>query len=83
MKLSFCTQSLFVFIRLADGYVPVWQLIAWIGCILSWLVQDRERSCNACRSWFRPSCQPFIVLEMHKLLCHGNIDELIKRDTLF
>jgi len=23
------------------------------------------------------------MLEMHKLLCHGNIDELIERDTLF
>ena len=83
MKLSFRTQSLFVLICLADGHVTVWQLIARIGRILSWPVQDRKRSCNACRSGFRSSCQPFIVLEMHNLLGHGNIDELIQRDTFF
>ena len=83
MKLSFRTQSLFVFIRLADGRIAVWQLIARIRCILACMVQDRKCSCNACRGWFRSSCQPFIVLEMHNLLGHGNIDELIQRDTFF
>jgi hypothetical protein len=83
MKLSFRTQSLFVLIRLADGHIPVWQLIARIGCILRWLVQDRKCSCNARRGWFRSRRQPFLMLEMHKFLRHGNIDELIQRDALF
>jgi len=44
MSPSFRVQSLFVFIRLADGQITVWQLIAGIGCILSGLVQDRKCS---------------------------------------
>src|ERR1035437_10087018 len=83
MNPLFSAQSLFVFIRLTDGHITGWQLIARIRRILSWPVQDRKCSRDARRSWFRSRCQPFIVLEMYQLLCNGNIDELIQRDTLF